>query len=244
MAVKRKMPSSQGKYVLKRQKLTHSLGKKQVQEVKRLMRREMKKQDELKYFKYEASLEAGPNGTTGTYAYWRSYNIFYHNNAGTATITRGTGDNQFLGDKLRWKGIAVKYRILNGWFNSGWTYSNQPIVIDVMLIKAPALYTTTSLPITSIFNDTSGDANLAFMQAGYKVLKKKTIKITPAKTGDQLVRTGKLWLRRDQNIEYRDFESGFDLKDSQNYYLYFVNRSQGGTQINIAFSYQNYFIDS
>lgn len=233
------MPQSQGKYVLKRHKAGHSLSKKQAREVQRQIKQQLKKRDELKYFKYETGIEMAPNATGAT-AYWRSFNIFFHN------VSRGGGDNQFIGDKMRWKGIAVKWRAVNGSFNvGGWTYSNQPIVIDVMILKAPAIYTTSSIPVGSIFNDTSTDPiNTGFMQPGYKVLAKKTIKITPAKTGDQIVRTGKLWLRRDQNIEFRDFDASFDLKDSNNYYLYFINRSQGGIATNITFAYQNYFVDS
>lgn len=226
-------------------KVYSGLAKKQRQAVKKIVKQQLRKSEELKYFKYEATLEVGVKGTTGTFSDYRSYNIFYHSGAGTSTITRGTGDNQFLGDKIRWKGIAIKYRIINGYVGgSGVVFNDQPIHLEVFLVKIPALYTTTSLPLTSLYNDTSVDTYHSFLRPGVKIIKKKTIKITPHKAGDKVVRTGKIWLRRDQNIEYADFEGGWEMKDGHNYYLYFHNKSVGGDRINISFAYQNYFVDA
>ena len=237
--------TGQGKYVLKRRKTTNkSLNKAQAKAVQRVVKAALRKQDELKYFKYDGGVELGPDGTSGTYQYYRSYNLFFHNGAANNPVTRGVGDNNFLGDKLRWKGISLKYKVINGKVDGGVVWSDQPLTIDVMIIKAPAYYTTTSLPIGSLYNDTSSDNNHRFLLPGVKVLKKKTIRLTPVKAGDKTVRTGKIWLKRDQTIEYKDFDTNYDLKDGQNYYLYLVNRTPVGPQTYMSFAWQNYFIDS
>lgn len=233
---------SQGKYVLKRRKT--GVSKTQAKAIKRLAKSVMKKQDELKRFHYAHEVELGISGTTGANEYTRSFNLFYHNGEAQQTIARGTADNQFLGDKLRWKGIAIKYKILNAYLDTGLVWSDQAVTIDMFILKLPALYTTTSVPINLLYNETTSDVNTMFLQNGVKILKKKTIRLTPRKSGDRTVVTGKIWLRRDQNIEYRDFDTGYGLKDGQNYYLYMINRSPAGNRTRVGFAWQNYFVDS
>lgn len=232
----------QGKYVLKRRKT--NISQKTVQAMKRVAKSVMKSQDELKRFHYAHELELGILGTSGANSYTRSFNLFYHNGIGNQTISRGTSDDQFLGDKIRWKGVAIKYKILNAYVDTGLVWSDQAVTIDIFVVKLPAIYTTTTLPVNLLYNETSSDVNTMFLQHGVRILKKKTVRLTPRKAGDRTVVTGKIWVRKDQNIEYKDFDSGWDLKDGQNYYLYFINRSPAGNRTLVGFAYQNYFVDS
>lgn len=232
----------QGKYVLKRSKT--NISKKTVQAMKRVAKSVMKSQDELKRFHYAHEIELGILGTSGTNAYTRSFNLFYHNGIGSQTISRGTNDDQFLGDKIRWKGVAIKYKVLNAHVDTGLVWSDQAVTIDIFVVKLPAIYTTTSVPVNLLYNETSSDVNTMFLQSGVRILKKKTVRLTPRKDGDRTVVTGKIWIRKDQNIEYKDYDTGWDLKDSQNYYLYFINRSPAGSRTLVGFAYQNYFVDS
>lgn len=236
--------TSQGKYVLKRRKTTKSLSKAQVKTMKRIANAAARKADELKYFKYGAGTELDIKGTASSTA---SYNIFYHSGSGLSTIARGTGDNQFLGDKIRWKGISIKYTIVNGKLTGTtppWAFSNQPVKFEVILFRSPQLYTSSSYPYTALFNDTTTDAYNGFLSSEVKILKKKVVNITPAKASDGFARSGSMWLRMDKTIEFKDFETGYNMKDGQNYYLMFVNKSLNGDKTFFSFAYQNYFIDS
>lgn len=196
---------------------------------------------ETKYFNYATSVSP----VAGTPV---SYNLFYHG------VTRGIGQNQLVGDKLRWKGIAIKYNILNAELSGGvLVYYRQPIIIDLYILRANVYKALTSLALTDIATSTSSDPNLFYVdpQIG-KVLYKKTVIITPQIDGTtvpRMNRQGKIWLKRSQMIKYKDFSSSYDLADTNNYYFMVVNRSPsnptGATdKPYMAFSYQNYFTDS
>lgn len=238
MGAKRKRGGrGQGKYVLKRAK--KGLTTTQAKAAKRLIKKELRKDNELKYFSIARELELGILGTSGANQYYRSYNLFYEG------VARGAGDHQFLGDKIRWKGIGIKYRITNGYFaGPGFTYSNQPITIDMYIVRVPHFYTGTSLPLNTMYNDTTSDPATWFMANDCKVLTKKTIRFTPQKAGDATTKQGKIWLKRDQNIEYKGFDINANLKNELNYYLVMINRSVAGERTNMYFTWQNYFVDS
>lgn len=210
--------------------------KSQAAAARRIALKVLRANEETKYFVYGTQFNTTPGSL-------QSYNLFYHG------VTRGVGNNQLLGDKLRWKGIAIKYKIYNGKYDiSGYTWDGQPVVIDMYLLRVANYKTTTNLGISDIANDTSGDLSLMFMNPDTKVLKKKTIKIKPDRgqaAAQQVVTSGKIWLKRNQIIQYEDFENNYNLKNGINYYLVIADRSQNGSkQSEVTFAYQNYFTDS
>lgn len=207
-----------------------------VRQVQKIVRKEIKKTEETKFFKYATEFELTAGGTNHI-----SYNLFYHG------VTRGVGNNQLLGDKLKWRGICIKYKLINAYFTTGFNYNTQPVVIDMYILKCPQYYTTTSLPWSVLHNDTTADPSTAFMEPGHKVLFKKTLRITPDRgsaTAQQKMLVGKKWLKRNQVIQYEDFETDYKLKDNMNYYLFFINRGNNTEKSNLYFTWQNYFTDA
>lgn len=217
-----------------------AMTKKQVNAVKSIIKKEVKKTEETKFFKSIAAFNiAGGNNTT-------SYNIF------AAGVSHGTGNNNFLGDKIRWKGLAIKYAVVNGSSGvAGITYYDQPVVIDIMVICTDKYKVSTSLTFADVFNESSTDPNVGFFNSSTKCLFKRTLRITPAIRDDyttngvqQKLLTGKIWVKRNQLIEYKDFATDYNLKKGLNYYIMLINRSPSPNNSYVAMSWQNYFTDA
>lgn len=229
MQVVKRKRSGSDRRVVKRHK---PLAKSTVKAVTKIAKKVLKQDAELKYFSREFVTEINPQAH-------KSWNLFYEG------VNRGTDDNQVIGDKLRWKGVAIKYRIVNGYYDISWNYSAQPIVLDFYVVRIPHYYTTANVPLNTIHNGTTTDANIWFVNDSCTVLSKKTVKITPNTVTNQAnVKNGRMWIRRDQTIEFKDLGTGHDLKNGLNYYLIIINRSLAGNRCNIQFSWQNYFIDA
>jgi hypothetical protein len=223
-----------GQYSVKRRKVdSKQLGKRQMSAVKKVVKSELKKDTELKYFRYLHS----PTFAPGAYS---TYNLFYHG------VSRGTDNNQCLGDKLRWKGIAIKYNIINGIYGTGsYVPSNQPIILDFYVLRAPEYYATVNMPLSALHNDTTANASLWFLKSQIKVLTKKTVKLTVNDVSNALTsKNGRIWIRRDQTIEFQDLSVDHNLKNKLNYYLVVINRSMAGSSIEMSFAWQNYFVDA
>lgn len=217
------------------------LSKAQTSAVKTIVKRTIAKTEETKFFVYGYTTET--TGVLGSGVISPvSFNLFYHG------VTRGPGNNQLLGDKLRWKGIAIKYRVFNAYQDiTGFVWNTQPVVLDMLIVGVPIYKTSVSLTWSELRNDTSSDPNTYFLNPNVKVLFKKTVRITPDRgstTAQQRQAVGKIWLKRGQVIQYKDFESDYSLKNNMNYYLVFMNRSPTTEKCNITFSYQSYFSDS
>jgi len=224
--------------VTKRKALT----KKQLTAVKNVAQAVVRKNEETKYFVYNANFDV--NGIFGGGGVPVSYNLFYHG------VTRGVGNNQLVGDKLRWKGVAVRYRMINGAYIAGsWTFQNQPVIVDMLILSTNVYKTTTSLTLSEICNDTTSDQNLYYLNPSTKLLYKKTLVIKPDRgnaTAQTSLINGKVYVKRNQMLEYQDFEASYNLKGTKNYYLMFIPRSPSGSTYlgNISFAVQNYFTDS
>lgn len=231
------MPRAQKKKFARKgryQPYKKGLSKKQYNAVKAVVKRQVTKTEETKFFKYAADFTlTGSNNLI-------SYNLFYYSSAGTS-------NNQMIGDKLRWKGICVKYAIRNADFTTGFVWKDQPVIIDMYLLRTNVYKTTTSLTLAEIFNESGSDPNIGFLNNSTKCLAKRTLRITPDRgsaTPQQKILNGKIWLKRNQIISFKDFGTSYDLKDGRNYYLMFVNRSPTSEKSYIGFSWQNYFTDS
>lgn len=202
--------------------------------VKSVVKRQISATEETKFFKKVDSFSlTGANTMI-------SYNLNYY-------VSAGTSNNQMIGDKIRWKGIAIKYSVQNQNGSNPPTWYRQPIVLDVYILRCPTYKTITSLNLAEVFNETIQDANLGFLRNDVKSLYKKTIRINPeldTGTIPQKNISGKIWLKRNQVIQYADFGVDYKLKGGQNYYLYVVNRSVSTDPVWMAFSWQYYFTDS
>lgn len=235
------MPHSRGRYVKRRKVAPKNMSKKTITAFKRIARAVVKQNEETKYFKWTDATQTVWDGIV-------SWNLFHMG------VTRGTGDNQLLGDQLRWKGVAIKYEIVNKAINSTvWTYNDQPILLDFMIVRANTFKTTQHLTPAELATDTTTDLSLLFVNPERaKILYKKTITIKPDRSAlnsgshiTRLARTGKIWLKRNQLIRYIDFDANLNLKDTKNYYFCILNRSEDSNQTPyIALSCQNYFTDS
>lgn len=209
------------------------LNKTQIRQVKSLVQKDA----ETKYFKYNTTVDIAS-------AYNHvSYNLFYHG------VTQGMTDNGFFGEKMRWKGISIKYSIENKYLMLMYQWDRQPVIMDMYVVRVPELYTATSLPLTTIYNDTSAFPETWFLKRGVQVLAKRTIRLTPQEIGGSDIQrkqiNGSVFIKRNQIIEYENFvDATYKLKNNLNYYLVWINRSPGGVKSNVAFSWQNYFKDA
>lgn len=221
--------------VTRQKKLTKPMQK----AVTSIVKKTIRKEEETKFFIFSDTFER--TGVLTTALSPQSYNIFYHG------VSRGTGNNQLIGDKLRWKGIAIKYRIFNAYTDLNYVWNGQPVVFDIMVIRVPIYKVAISLTFNELRNDTSADPNTYFLNPDVKVLFKKTVRINPDRgqaTAQQRQAVGKIWVKRNQMIEYKDYQVDQALKNNMNYYLVFLNRSPTSEKSQVTFSYQNYFTDA
>lgn len=209
---------------------------KQVKAVTSIAKKVTSKAEETKFFNYSS-------GTTyPTLDNITSWNIFYHG------CSRGVGNNQFEGDVIQWRGLKIKWQFLNySGAIRGWV--ENPIKCVIMLISLPKYVTTTSLVLNDIRDDNNSSLERFFMNNDTKVHYKKEISLPSGKAGDKKIKTGNIWIKRNQKIQYKDFETDYQLKDRQ-YYLvtYAMDQSRSLSDPAVAgqliFSYKNYFKDS
>lgn len=171
-----------------------------------------------------------------------SYNIFYH------SVNQGSSPNMLIGQSLNWRGIKLKYRVTNQ-YPSGTTlvFTNQPIYVDIMLVESDIYKTTTSLSLSEIYNNPLLPEN-GFLIKGTKILAKKTVTILGDRgqtAGQECIKSGSIWIRRNQKLEYmRALSFGHELT-RKNYYVVIVPRCNWttGACCTVDFSYKNYFQD-
>lgn len=218
----------QAKKRVRRQK---ALNKSQAKAVKSIVKKVTASQEETKYFTYGTSLVPSSTGTGLT-----SYNLFYHN------ASQGVTNNTLIGDKLNWRGLKVKWSVLN---NTGSAWFDTPFTIVMAVIATKKYAAVTSLALDDIRDDTSSQTNRFFLNEQSKMLYKKEIRVSQAKTGDRKRITGNFWLKRNQMLKYKDFTTNHELKD-MNYYLCFWAYDEHNllTSGSIYFVYKNYFKDA
>lgn len=225
------------KKVVRRRRVSKKpLAKKTINAVKRIVNKAINKNIETKFIPYSAS------GQLNNYGSCLSWNLFYHG------IDQGNTNNTIIGDKIEWRGIAIKYVITNRYLDTTYVYNSQPVVVDLLLLETDTLKTSTSLVISDLSSSTTNDANTFFMDPATKVLMKKTVRIYPDRgsaTVQQRQVNGKLWLKRKQILQFTDFGK-YDYKLAKNKYYYFmaIHKSISNEKCSIDFTWQNYFKDA
>lgn len=224
-------------------RVNKALTKKQLSAVKKVANAVVRKNEETKFFNWVGNITVNGTGSGGG-GVPTSYNLF------SQGVTRGVGNNQLLGDKLRWKGVAVRWRLINAaTIGSTLTYQSQPLIVDVMILSTNVYKTGTSLTLADIRNDTVDDYNLYYLNPSTKMIYKKTLVLKPDRgqsTVQEVLTSGKFYVKRNQMIEYQDFENTYNLKGTKNYYIMVVPRSPSGTSYmgTLSLAVQNYFTDS
>lgn len=220
-------------------KKTKGLSKKQASAVKKIAKSVVAKTAETKYFQYGASGNVFTNDIT-------SYNLFYHG------VNQGTDNNKFTGDKIEWRGIKIKYSLQN---QISGTYYDQPYQVKLMIISLPKYVALSSLTLTDIRDDTTGNPSQWFKKDELLVHYEKQISMRPERSGSgvtNLQKDGTIWLSRRQMIEFVDFSVDYKTKNRNYYFIHWgVNPSTwgavGATAFRagtIIFNWKNYFKDS
>lgn len=191
---------------------------------------------ETKYSKYTNSIEPYANVLT-------SWNLFYHG------MQHGTGQHQFIGEKVHWKGITIKYELFN--LISG-SVATQPVIINMWILSVPKYVTTSNLGYTDVFEDIAGQ-NLAteYYAPGVKIHTRKKITLRQNRSGEKLMTSGTIKLYRNQEIKYKDFANDYELDGKRNYYFVVWSDTLEPTGsgslysgATVKFSWRNYFKDA
>lgn len=212
-----------------------SLSSKQTKAVKAIVKKTVAQSEETKYFPYTAVHEPLLYQLT-------SWNLFYHGAA------HGTNNNQFIGDKLNWRGVCVKWTAQNVYLDVNYIWVDQPILFDLYIIASDIYKTTSSLTLADISTSTNTtNPSLFFADPGTKILYKKTHSITLDRGNATVQRktlAGKIWLKRNQMLTFNDFTKDRTFKNGKNYYFAVVNKSASGLRFTLDFTWQNYFKDA
>lgn len=222
---------------VKRQKAVMTA--KQVKAVKKIAVAAVAKKEETKFFKYQTEVEP-PFGVP------QSWNLFYYG------VSRGTNENQIIGNKFNWRGIKIKYRVQNLYLDGvTFVWHTQPLTFDIYIISTSKYYTNSNLALSELRNDTTTDINTFFFNENVKVHFKRTVTLNPSRLSTdnnanttRQVKTGTIWVKKNQMLEYLDLDTTYDLKKGINYYMVLHNRSAYQTKPNINLAWQNYFKDS
>lgn len=214
------------------------LSKRQTNAVKSIVKRTLNRNIETKFFPYVATAQLS------TYGSIVSWNLFYHG------VSAGTGNNALIGDKLNWRGICIKYQLSNRFLDTQWNYNAQPVLIEIMLIETDTYKTSASLAITDFANPTTNDPAMYFVDGATKVLAKKTLSIKPdvfpvgSGTAQRVTLNGKMWVKRNQIIEFNDLSKDYTLSKGKSYYFVVLHKSLAAEKCTIDFTWQNYFKDA
>lgn len=224
-----------------------ALTKSQVKAVTAIAKKVDAKQDETKFFRgrYMEALPVPVLNKTIT-----SYNLFYHG------VQQGLTKNDVIGDKLNWRGVAVNFgynpNALYGG-NENW----RGHILHVGIIACRTFKTLTSLTFADIQDPSMQiGADAGFIEPGQaQWLVHKKIPIRPRSVNtsaatqnscDQV--QGRIWLRRNQMVKFKDLLQSHELDNKFNYYFvhYAVgeNCSTGAGSGGIKFQYKVYFKDA
>lgn len=221
-----------GKTSVKRRR--KSLTVKQEKAVKAIAQKVTTKTEETKYFTYRTFTNPSTIQLT-------SYNIFYHG------VSQGSGNNQFIGDSLRWQGLKVKYELTNYSGSRGWV--DNPISVFLLVLSTPVYKTTTNLSVADIARP-DVDQGLYTWLAGKetKIHFKRKIKLPSGKTGDRKFVSGDLWVKGNKKLTYKDFGTNYDLKQRNYYVVVYAQDDTAGLSTpfagQIVLNMINYFKDS
>jgi len=188
------------------------------------------KGEETKFFQYSNAVN--PKTTDFT-----SYNLFY------GGVTQGVGNNQMLGDKIHWRGIKIKYSLINYQTTAGWF--DTPFSVVMMIVSTIPYHTTTNLLLDEVRDDTNNALSRYFLNEQTTVHYKKVIKMSQNKGSDRKRINGTAWIKRNQIIKFKDFGTDYRLTN-RNYYLviYGFDEHNISTTGTFSFSYKNYFKDA
>lgn len=183
------------------------------------------------------------NTTTPLANVLESYNLFFHG------MAQGTGQHNFIGEKVHWKGITIKYELFN--LQSG-NVATQPVVLNLWVLSVPKYVTTTSLAYTDVFEDISGQ-NLAseYYAPGVKIHARKKITLRQNRSGEKIMTSGTIKLYRNQEVKYKDWSTNYELDGKRNYYfcIWGDTLEPTGTAslyagLTVKFNWRNYFKDA
>lgn len=177
-----------------------------------------------------------------------SYNCFYHG------VTRGTSDNQMLGDKLNWQGMSLKYRFYNAYLDSlVYTYVNWPQTVHVMLIETDQYAALVSLSYSDIWSNFTGSPETDFLKNGVRILAHNKHVIRPdasASTVPKILTSGNLkyFPKGGRKLQFKDsLVSTYELVN-KNYYIVLVSTGltagTGGVTATFSGGWRNYFKDA
>lgn len=168
--------------------------------VKTYVKKALKRNIESKEFCYATSSDT----LKGVMA---SYNLNYH------AVTRGTGDQQFLGDGYHMVAIQANFTLTNADFSPGLVkYAQQPVEWIIGIIRSKIFKTTTSLTADEVF-DANFSPNSWFTafrdsdKCRWLVKRRVTIYPKSSDSSDQYSNTKSvsLYCRPDHHFRYRDF---------------------------------------
>lgn len=214
-----------------------TLSKATTKAVKSIVKRQIASTVETKFFQYDNG-----NITPNNYTF-QSYNLFYHG------VNQGTGDNAFLGDSVIWRGLKVNYQITN--IVPGSVINDQPFQCKFMIISTPVYKAVANLDINDVRDNTTSAAGRFFYRHDAKVHFTRVVTFETDRyypTGAQSslkTKTGSIWFRRNQKIQYKNYAVDYDLRD-RNYYLVVFMMSPtdiSGKVATVSMTYKNYFKD-
>lgn len=188
--------------------------------LQKVMRLIKSQKPEVKIAKYTGS--AAFNGSE-----IKSWNLAYH------LFTQGVGEGSFIGKKLHIRGMEIKWQLNNTAVTSttsGHTYLDHMNLLSVLSTKV--YRTTTNLSIDEI-QDTAlapnGPYRMNYDSDKVKIMAHRKVRFTPKLAygssnpsgglgGAPQQRTGKIYIRLNKTITFRDWSTSYELKDL-NYYL-------------------------
>lgn len=176
-----------------------------------------------------------------------SWNIF------STAVSRGTSDNQMIGDKLLWKGITFKYSFINAYLDTSYIYTNWPTNVHVMLIESDVYKAATNLTYSEIWTVVTGNPETDFITNGVRVLAHNVHKVRPDAAASPVPRHNyngvlKYYPKKPRMLQYKDSSLTSKELVGKNYYLVYFCVSQstgvGGVNATVSGNWRNYFKDS
>lgn len=201
--------------------------------------RALQNKAETKFFTYSTSQSFGLNGIV-------SWNLFYE---GTS---RGTGDNDLIGNKIFWKGLNLHYNLTNKVSGSNW--NTQPFKARIMILSTKKYVALASLTLLDIRDNTTGNVHLWYPEADVTIHAQKIVKMNTDRyyptglTSTQKNVSGTMNFRANRRIQYKEYSLSQELV-GRNYYLVVQVLAQGtdfptsGETGTLEFAWKNYFKD-
>lgn len=234
------MPKAARKTFRKRGKKPYP-NTKSVQVIKKVVKTALTKQIETKFFKHLVDGEGIKNVTPTT------WNIFYHG------VTRGTNENQLIGDKLNWQGISFKYTFFNAYWDGGYVFQNWPHELHVAPIETDSYVALSSLTYSQIWQNTTGNPNSDFLVTGVRIVAHNKHVMKPDVASATVPRVQlngvlKFFPKGGRKLQFKDTSLSSHELVNKNYYLciYTVGNlaGTGGFVDTLTGTWRNYFKDA